>query len=65
MLDVRLSWVAFAATRACGVAIPAIAHGIASFPGLAHRMEQVGREGRALFVNDSKATNADAAEKAL
>ena len=28
-------------------------------------MEQVGREGRALFVNDSKATNADAAEKAL
>lgn len=39
--------------------------GLASFPGLAHRMEQVGRLGRALFVNDSKATNADAAEKAL
>jgi UDP-N-acetylmuramoylalanine--D-glutamate ligase len=38
---------------------------MASFPGLAHRMEQVGRLGRALFVNDSKATNADAAEKAL
>jgi UDP-N-acetylmuramoylalanine--D-glutamate ligase len=28
-------------------------------------MEQVGRLGRVLFVNDSKATNADAAEKAL
>jgi UDP-N-acetylmuramoylalanine--D-glutamate ligase len=28
-------------------------------------MEQVGRKGRVLFVNDSKATNADAAEKAL
>jgi len=28
-------------------------------------MEQVGRLGRTLFVNDSKATNADAAEKAL
>ena len=28
-------------------------------------MEQVGRVGRVLFVNDSKATNADAAEKAL
>ena len=28
-------------------------------------MEQVGRRGRVLFVNDSKATNADAAEKAL
>ena len=38
---------------------------MASFPGLAHRMEQVGRIGRVLFVNDSKATNADAAEKAL
>ncbi len=36
-----------------------------SFPGLAHRMEQVGRLGRVLFINDSKATNADAAEKAL
>jgi UDP-N-acetylmuramoylalanine--D-glutamate ligase len=28
-------------------------------------MEEVGRLGRVLFVNDSKATNADAAEKAL
>jgi UDP-N-acetylmuramoylalanine--D-glutamate ligase len=36
-----------------------------SFPGLPHRLEEVGREGRVLFVNDSKATNADAAEKAL
>ncbi len=38
---------------------------LASFPGLAHRMEEVGRSGAVLFVNDSKATNADAAEKAL
>ena len=36
-----------------------------TFPGLAHRMEIVGRRGRVLFVNDSKATNADAAAKAL
>jgi UDP-N-acetylmuramoylalanine--D-glutamate ligase len=36
-----------------------------AFPGLAHRMEQVGRIGHVIFVNDSKATNADAAEKAL
>lgn len=36
-----------------------------SFPGLAHRMEQIGRRGQVLFINDSKATNADAAEKAL
>lgn len=39
--------------------------GMESFPGLAHRMEIVGTVGRVLFVNDSKATNADAAEKAL
>jgi len=56
---------------ACGVALNLglspreIAEGLAAFPGLAHRMEQVGRLGRVLFVNDSKATNADAAEKAL
>ena len=39
--------------------------GCESFPGLPHRMEEVGRRGRVLFVNDSKATNADAAAKAL
>jgi UDP-N-acetylmuramoylalanine--D-glutamate ligase len=38
---------------------------LVSFPGLAHRMEQVGKVGRVLFVNDSKATNADSTEKAL
>jgi UDP-N-acetylmuramoylalanine--D-glutamate ligase len=38
---------------------------LGSFPGLPHRMEEVGRAGRILFINDSKATNADSAEKAL
>ena len=33
--------------------------------GLAHRMQQVGHKGNVLFVNDSKATNADLAAKAL
>jgi UDP-N-acetylmuramoylalanine--D-glutamate ligase len=42
-----------------------IARGLKSFPGLAHRMEELGRQGRTLFVNDSKATNADSTEKAL
>jgi UDP-N-acetylmuramoylalanine--D-glutamate ligase len=42
-----------------------IADGMRSFPGLAHRLEELGRRGRTLFVNDSKATNADSAEKAL
>jgi UDP-N-acetylmuramoylalanine--D-glutamate ligase len=56
---------AFAAARALGLSFERIARGLATFSGLAHRMEQVGRLGRVLFVNDSKATNADAAEKAL
>jgi len=43
----------------------AIAAAIESFPGLAHRMESVGAIGKTSFVNDSKATNADAAAKAL
>lgn len=43
----------------------AIAAAIASFPGLAHRIEDVGRVGKVRFVNDSKATNAEAAERAL
>ncbi|GAB5375176.1 MAG: UDP-N-acetylmuramoyl-L-alanine--D-glutamate ligase [Acuticoccus sp.] len=38
---------------------------LATFPGLPHRMEEVGREGAVSFVNDSKATNADSAKTAL
>ncbi len=50
---------AVAACVALGVDLPAIQKGLASFPGLAHRMQQVGRKGNVLFVNDSKATNAE------
>jgi UDP-N-acetylmuramoylalanine--D-glutamate ligase len=42
-----------------------VVKGLRSFPGLPHRLEEVGRQGKVLFINDSKATNADAAEKAL
>ena len=56
---------AHGAARALGVAPEKIAAAMASFPGLAHRMQQVGRVGAIPFINDSKATNADAAEKAL
>lgn len=56
---------AIAACRALGLSTDEIRAGLASFPGLAHRMEMVARAGRVLFVNDSKATNADAAERAL
>ena len=53
------------AALALGVSAEVIQKGLVSFPGLAHRMEQVGRKGNVLFVNDSKATNADAAARAL
>ena len=56
---------AYAACAALGVDETQIQAGLSSFPGLAHRMELVGKRGPVLFVNDSKATNADAAEKAL
>lgn len=56
---------AHAACRAMGLSRDEIAQGMASFPGLAHRMEEVGAMGQVNFVNDSKATNADAAAKAL
>lgn len=42
-----------------------IGAGVRSYPGLPHRLEEVGRAGRVVFINDSKATNADAAAKAL
>jgi UDP-N-acetylmuramoylalanine--D-glutamate ligase len=53
------------AALALGLSPDAIQQGLRSFPGLAHRMEQVGRKGGVLFVNDSKATNADSAAQAL
>jgi UDP-N-acetylmuramoylalanine--D-glutamate ligase len=56
---------AYAAARALGVSHDATVEGLLSFPGLAHRMETVGTLGRVRFVNDSKATNADAARQAL
>jgi UDP-N-acetylmuramoylalanine--D-glutamate ligase len=56
---------AVGAALALGLSAQSIQAGLVSFPGLAHRMEQVGRQGNVLFVNDSKATNADAAARAL
>lgn len=57
--------VAYAVAEALGTASGAIEAGLRSFPGLAHRMELVGQRGEVTFVNDSKATNADAAQHAL
>ena len=56
---------AYAACHALGVAPGRIMEGLRTFPGLAHRMELVGEIDGVRFVNDSKATNAQAAEQAL
>jgi UDP-N-acetylmuramoylalanine--D-glutamate ligase len=56
---------AYAACRAVRLGPRQIEGGLLSFPGLAHRMERIGEMAGITFVNDSKATNADAAEKAL
>jgi len=42
-----------------------IAAGLRSFPGLPHRQERVGKIGHVTYINDSKATNAESAAKAL
>lgn len=56
---------AYAAARGLGISPDQAARALQSFPGLAHRMETVGVIGKVRFVNDSKATNADAARQAL
>jgi UDP-N-acetylmuramoylalanine--D-glutamate ligase len=56
---------AYAAVRPFVKDSRAIASAIERYPGLAHRMEDVGRVGVVRFINDSKATNADAAARAL
>jgi UDP-N-acetylmuramoylalanine--D-glutamate ligase len=56
---------AYAAVRALGLSLEEAAEGLMSFPGLEHRMEEVGRIGKVRFINDSKATNADAARQAM
>jgi UDP-N-acetylmuramoylalanine--D-glutamate ligase len=48
-----------------GVSPGEVAAALATFPGLPHRLEEIGRVGRVLFINDSKATNADSTATAL
>lgn len=54
-----------AAALTLGLSPASIRKGLSTFPGLAHRLEQLGHKDKVLFVNDSKATNADSTEKAL
>ncbi|UFP96456.1 UDP-N-acetylmuramoyl-L-alanine--D-glutamate ligase [Gloeobacter morelensis] len=52
---------AVAASHLAGVGDAAIASGVASFTGVPHRLEAVGEYRGVRFINDSKATNFDAA----
>ncbi|MEM6971284.1 MAG: UDP-N-acetylmuramoyl-L-alanine--D-glutamate ligase [Pseudomonadota bacterium] len=56
---------AWGVLRALGLGPRAIEPALVSFPGLPHRMEQVGEVAGVVCINDSKATNADAAIPAL
>jgi UDP-N-acetylmuramoylalanine--D-glutamate ligase len=56
---------AFAVGRALGISSASIAAGIETYPGLPHRQELIETSADLRFINDSKATNADATAKAL
>lgn len=56
---------AYAAVRSLGIDAKEIGKALSSFGGLAHRMETIGKVAQVRYVNDSKATNADAALQAL
>ncbi|WP_422003068.1 UDP-N-acetylmuramoyl-L-alanine--D-glutamate ligase [Reyranella sp.] len=56
---------AWAACRWLDVPRELIVSGLRSYPGLPHRQEQVAAVGTVVYVNDSKATNADATARAL
>lgn len=55
----------YATSRLLGLSVATITQAIASFPGLQHRQQWVRQMGDITFINDSKATNVDAAARAL
>ena len=56
---------AYAAVRTLGIGPKGIEAALHSYPGLPHRSQLVAEAGGVQFINDSKATNVDAAAKAL
>ncbi|PIR39417.1 MAG: UDP-N-acetylmuramoyl-L-alanine--D-glutamate ligase [Alphaproteobacteria bacterium CG11_big_fil_rev_8_21_14_0_20_39_49] len=56
---------AYVVAKHCGVTMEDFVQGVRSFDGLPHRMQYVREENGVVYINDSKATNADAASKAL
>jgi len=56
---------AYAAARSCGVSPDKIYEAMKTFGGLRHRLQMVATINGVRFINDSKATNADATANAL
>jgi UDP-N-acetylmuramoylalanine--D-glutamate ligase len=56
---------AAAAALAVGIPASAVRAGLAGFPGVPHRLEEVGTVGAVLYVNDSKATNVSSAVRGI
>ena len=63
--NVQNAMAAAAVCLARGVPAAAVRAGLRDFPGVAHRLEEVAREGGVLYVNDSKATNIASTRVAL
>ncbi len=63
--NIQNALAASAAALNLGVSAAEVRAALATFPGLPHRLEELGRAGRVLYINDSKATNADSAATAL
>ncbi|MAC77533.1 MAG: UDP-N-acetylmuramoyl-L-alanine--D-glutamate ligase [Rhodobacteraceae bacterium] len=56
---------AYAVARTLGLSPKAIEAALHSYPGLPHRSQRIAEANGVVFVNDSKATNVDAARRAL
>ena len=63
--NVQNALAASAAALACGVSAERVCEGLRAFAPLEHRIEPCGEAAHIRFVNDSKATNTDAVQKAL
>jgi UDP-N-acetylmuramoylalanine--D-glutamate ligase len=63
--NIQNALAASACALGLGLSAGEVRAALRTFPGLSHRLEEIGRHGRTLFINDSKATNADSTATAL
>jgi UDP-N-acetylmuramoylalanine--D-glutamate ligase len=63
--NIQNALAASACALGLGISAGEVAAALKTFPGLPHRLEEIGWLGHTLFINDSKATNADSTATAL